>query len=273
MSKKILVLGSTGKTGKRVVSRLQQLQLSFREGSRKATPSFNWDNPTNWSDVFNEIESVYITFQPDLAVADAYEKIKLLVEIAKLNKVKKLVLLSGRGEKEAEVCEQLIMNSGLDWTIVRASWFMQNFSENFLLDSILNNHVVLPTTQSLEPFVDADDIADVVVAALTDAVHSKKIYELTGPELLSFEAATQQIALTLNRKITYTEVSIEDYCSILKENEIPEDYIGLINYLFTELFDGRNQSICNDIESVLGRKATSFKEYITKTITTGIWKI
>ena len=272
MSNKILVLGSTGKTGKRVAERLQNCNIAIRMGSRNGEPSFDWDMPDNWKNILEKIDSVYITFQPDLAVPQAAEKIKLFIEIAKASNVKKLVLLSGRGEKEAEVCENIVINSGLDYTIVRASWFMQNFSENFLLDSILSNEVELPTIKALEPFVDADDIADVVVAALTDSKHSHKIYELTGVELLSFETAAAIIAKASNREISYNEISMDKYIAILKSYQIPDDFIWLIQYLFTEVLDGRNESLTNDIDNILGRKPATFNEYAIKTANTGIWR-
>ncbi len=272
MSSKILVLGSTGKTGKRVAERLQDLQIPTRPGSRNGQPPFNWDDPGNWHQVLTGIDSVYITFQPDLAVPQAFDKIKSFTEAAKANYVKKLVLLSGRGAPEAQACEQLIIGSGLDWTIIRASWFMQNFSESFLLDSILNNEVILPTIKVLEPFIDADDIADVAVAALTGKEHSRKIYNLTGAELMSFKTATAQIATALNRPIAYTEMKMEAYLSTLKTYGLPDDYIELVQYLFTEMLDGRNESVTTDIEDILGRKPGTFKEYVAKTIRTGIWK-
>ena len=271
MSNKILVLGSTGKTGRRVAERLQNLHLPVRLGSRKGDPSFDWHETGNWQEVLTGIDSVYITFQPDIAMPQAFGKIKLFTEIARSSNVKKLLLLSGRGEKEAQACEQLIIQSGLDWTIVRASWFMQNFSESFLLDSILGNKVILPVIKSLDPFVDADDIADVAVSALTNSKHNFKIYELTGPELLSFESATAIIAKELNREIAYSAINMEDYVAVLKSYQLPDEYIWLIEYLFTEVLDGRNESLSNDIENVLGRKPTTFTEYASKTAKTGIW--
>ncbi|MES2747369.1 MAG: NAD(P)H-binding protein [Bacteroidota bacterium] len=273
MNSKILVLGSTGKTGSRVAERLQNLQIPTRLGSRNGNPFFSWEDSSNWQEVLAGIESVYITFQPDLVVPQAYEKIKFFTEIAKANNVKKLVLLSGRGSKKAQACEQLIIQSGIDWTIIRVSWFMQNFSESFFLDSILSNEVVLPTIIALEPFIDADDIAAVAVAALTNNKHSQKIYELTGAELLSFESATAQIAAALKRQIVYTEISMDDYTAYLKTHQVPDDFIGLIQYLFAETLDGRNEYLTNDIKTILGRKPNTFKDYITKTVKTGIWKI
>ena len=271
MSKQILVLGSTGKTGKRVAERLRQLNIEFRPGSRNAQPAFDWDEPGTWQDVLAGIETVYITFQPDFTVPHAYERIKLFTETAKINKVKKLVLLSGRGEKEAEACEQLIIQSGLEWTIIRASWFMQNFSESFFLDAILNNEMTLPVITALEPFVDADDIADVAVKALIDNKHNGRIYELTGSELLSFESATAKIAKGLNRQIAYTEMSMDAYATTLRSYQVPEDVIWVLQYLFTEVLDGRNASTVDDIEKVLGRKPTTFGEYVSKCIHSGVW--
>lgn len=272
MKNNILVLGGTGKTGRRVAERLANLHLPVRIGSRGASLSFDWEKSDNWNEVMKDIQKLYITFQPDLAVPGSVEKIKSLVEVAKASGVQKLVLLSGRGEKEAQACENVVINSGLDWTVIRANWFMQNFSENFMLDSILAGHLVLPKVNALEPFVDVDDIADVVVAALTDDVHSQEIYELTGPELLSFEQAVALISSAVDRPIAFTSVSMEEYTSILRSYQLPEDYIWLIQYLFTEVLDGRNESLTKDVEKVLGRKPITFQEYVTKTNKSEVWK-
>lgn len=271
MSNKILVLGGTGKTGRRVVERLTAMNLQVAIGSRNTQPAFDWENSATWAEVLQDINKVYITFQPDLAIPSAVETITAFVKAAKESGVQHLVLLSGRGEKEAQLCENIVINSGLDWTIIRASWFMQNFSEGFFLDSILANEMVLPKTNSKEPFINVDDIADVVVSALVNNIHSKKIYELTGPELLTFENAVSKIAGVKKQNILYQEVSIDEYVDMLRSYELPEDSIWLIKYLFTEVLDGRNESVTNDIEKVLGRKAKDFDNYVVETLETGIW--
>jgi uncharacterized protein YbjT (DUF2867 family) len=271
MSNKILVLGGTGKTGRRVVERLRGMKLPVVVGSRNTQPAFDWEDSTTWTDVLKDINKVYITFQPDLAIPSAVETIQAFVKAAKESGVQHLVLLAGRGEKEAQLCENIVINSGLDWTIVRASWFMQNFSEGFFLDSILANEMVLPKTNSKEPFINVDDIADVVVNALLDNIHSKKIYELTGPELLTFENAVSRIAGVKKQNISYQEVPIDEYVAMLRSYQLSEDFIWLIKYLFTELLDGRNESVTNDVEKVLGRKAKDFDNYALETLETGIW--
>jgi len=270
-TKQILVLGANGKTGSRVVERLEKLNLPVRKGSRSAVPKFDWEHSENWKEVLKGVSSVYITFQPDLAVEGSDDAIRLLSRLAKEAGVEKLVLLSGRGEKEAEVCEKIIMESGLKWTIVRASWFSQNFSESFFLDPILQGYVSLPVGDVKEPFIDADDIADVVVASLTEDGHDGKLYEVTGSRLLSFREAVAEISDATGRSIVYEQPSIEEYVAQMDAYQIPKEYIDLSTYLFTEVLDGRNASISHGIEEALGRKPKDFLEYVKEIAASGLW--
>lgn len=269
---KILVLGGNGKTGRRVVQLLKkQENVSIRIGSRSASIPFDWEKPETWANVVKDIDSIYITFQPDLAVPYAPEIIQNFTELATQSGVEKIVLLSGRGEKEAQVCEEIVKTKAKNWTIVRASWFNQNFSESIFLEPILAGFVALPRAEVLEPFTDADDIAEVVTEALLNEKHNGKTYELTGPRLLTFKEAVNEIAEISGKKITFQSLELKEYISMLREYQVPEDEIWLINYLFTEVLDGRNSCITNDIEKILGRKATDFSDYAQKTAQTGIW--
>jgi uncharacterized protein YbjT (DUF2867 family) len=269
---KILVLGANGKTGHRVVEKLgQQGCENIRMGSRSANPPFDWEKPNTWVASLAGMDSVYITFQPDLAVPSAADTIQRFANQATLSGVQKMVLLSGRGEKEAQICEQIVMDTAAQWTIVRASWFNQNFSESFFLDPILAGHVALPRAEALEPFTDADDIAAVVVQALLEDKHNGQIYELTGPRLLTFQQAIAEISKATGRGIKFEALSLEAYANMLRQYQVPEDFIWLANYLFAEVLDGRNASVTHDIEKVLGRKAKDFTEYAIELAPTGIW--
>ncbi|GAA3776483.1 NmrA family transcriptional regulator [Flavobacterium ginsengiterrae] len=272
MKKKILILGSNGKTGRRVVTRLENNpEVEVRLGSRNEKIPFDWENSETWPNVLKDIDTVYITFQPDLAVPFAAEIIENFTRLAARSNVQKIVLLSGRGEKEAQVCEEIVKKNAKNWTIVRASWFNQNFSESFFLDPILYGVVALPRAEALEPFTDADDIADVVTEALLNDNHNGKTYELTGPRLLTFKDAVNEIASASGRNISFQGLSLEEYTQMLKEYQIPDDHIWLINYLFEQVLDGRNSNITSDIEKVLGRKAKDFSTYAEETAKTGIW--
>ncbi len=273
MKNKVLVIGGTGKTGRKVAQKLTESGHEVRIGSRNATPAFDWEDPSNWEEVLEGMDQVYITFQPDLAVPGALEAIEELTRIARNKGIKKLVLLSGKGEREAELCEQVIMHSGIDYTIVRASWFNQNFSESYFLDAILDGHLAMPKPNVRVPYVDTDDISDVVVASMTDDKHNGKIYEVTGPRLLTFEEIAKEISTASGRQIQYTPITMEAYNSMMKEAGLPEDYIWLINYLFNEVLDNEvNSVVSQDVEKVLGRKAKDFSDYARETAATGIWE-
>lgn len=272
MTSNILVIGGTGKTGRKVVQNLQALQQNVSVGSRKASPAFDWQDPSGWANALEGIEKMYVTFQPDLAVPGALDAIEALTRQARKSDIKKIVLLSGKGEREAELCEQVVMHSGINYTIVRASWFNQNFSESFFLDTILAGHVALPKAEARVPYVDTDDIAAVVVEALFNDNHNGKIYELTGPRLLTFAEVVGEISRATGREITFTPISMHAYIRMLEEAGVPADYVWLINYLFTEVLDveGNNQ-ISGDIEKVLGRKPKDFTDYAKETAATGVW--
>lgn len=272
MKQKILITGGTGKTGRRVVERLTLLGYDhIRIGSRSETPAFDWEKPESWPAVLEGVETVYITFQPDLAIPSAVETIEKFTSLATERGITKMVLLSGRGEKEAQLCEQVVMNNAKKWTIVRASWFNQNFSESLFLEPILAGHIALPRPEALEPFTDADDIADVVVETLIHDQHHGQIYELTGPRLMTFPQVITEIAQATGRDIQFQQLTLEENLNMLRAYHLPEDYIWLVNYLFTEVLDGRNATVTSDIEKVLGRKATDFSEYAKATAAKGIW--
>ena len=166
-----LVLAATGKTGRRVADRLEAQGRPVRRGSRSAAIPFDWDDATTWAPALEGVEAAYVVYIPDLAVPAAPPAIRAFTELALEAGVRRLVLLSGRGEEEAQRCERIVQESGLDWTIVRASWFAQNFSEGAFHDLVLAGEVALPAGDVQEPFIDVDDIADVVVAALTEYGH------------------------------------------------------------------------------------------------------
>jgi uncharacterized protein YbjT (DUF2867 family) len=267
----ILIIGKNGKTGSRVNQRLQALGYATRPVSRSTSPAFDWDNPATWQAALEGTSAAYITYQPDLAVPRAEAAIEAFVKMAAEAGLQHLVLLSGRGEEGAQRAEEIVKASGLSWNIVRASWFYQNFSESFMLEDILAGELVLPAGDTVEPFVDADDIADVVVATLTEPGHRNKLYEVSGPEALTFAQCIQQISAALGRQVKYTRVPVDAYIKALKAQGVPEDLQWLLHELFSVVFDGRNSKPGSGIEQALGRPPTDFKTYVQKTLASGVW--
>ncbi|WP_075340404.1 NmrA family NAD(P)-binding protein [Tenacibaculum agarivorans] len=272
MNTNILVIGGTGKTGRRVVAQLKNKGIEPRIGARSAATGFDWNDKSTWENTLEGVERMYVTYYPDLAVPRAKEAVESLTYLAKELGVKKMVLLSGKGEAEAEACEEIVANSGLNYTIVRASWFNQNWSESFFLDSILSGDVALPMSDILIPFVDANDIAEVVSEVLMNDNYNGQIVEVTGPELITFKDVVSTIGLASDRKFNFHEITLEQYLDGMRKAQIPADVVWLIEYLFSNvLTNPNNQLISTDIEKVLGRKAKTFTEYAVETAKTGVW--
>ena len=266
-----LVLGGTGKTGRRVVERLEARELPVRVGSRSGEVPFDWEDLATWSPALEDVGSVYVTYYPDLAVPGAAETIGSFADLAVESGVRRLVLLSGRGEEEAQRAEQAVRESGAEWTIVRSSFFGQNFSESFFLEPILAGELALPVDGVAEPFVDAEDIADVAVAALTEDGHAGQLYEVTGPRLLTFAEAVGEISRASGREVRYVPISVEQFGSGLKDDGLPPEFAGLLTYLFGEVLDGRNAHLTDGVRRALGREPKDFRDYARDAAATGVW--
>ena len=272
MKHNILVIGGTGKTGRRVVERLTKQGHHVTVGSRNGTPAFDWEDHSTFAPALKGMNRAYIVYYPDLAVPGAKEAISALTEAAVKAGLEKVVLLSGKGETEAEACEKIVANSGLNYTLVRASWFNQNFSEGPFLDFVLAGQVALPMPEAEIPFVDVDDIADVVTKVLVDDSYNGETITVTGPEKLTFEQAVKILAQGIGREIQYIPISIEEFKGGMKAAGLPDSYVWLFGYLFKEVLGNpHNQEISHDVEKVLDRRATSFEEYTQKNIATGVW--
>jgi uncharacterized protein YbjT (DUF2867 family) len=268
-----LVIGSSGKTGSRVAARLTARGIAVRHGSRMSEPPFDWQNAQTWEPALRGTRAVYLTYAPDLAVPGAVVAVRTLLELASAAGVQHVVLLSGRGEEEAQAAEAVVQRSGIPWTILRCAWFAQNFSENYLLDAVLQGEVVLPVKDVAEPFVDVEDIADVAVAALTEEGHASRLYELTGPRLLTFEQAVREIAAATGRDISYRPTSAQEYRAALEEAQLPPELVWLIDYLFTTVLDGRNATITHGVQEALNRPPRDFVDYARRTAASGAWDI
>jgi uncharacterized protein YbjT (DUF2867 family) len=269
MSTYTLVLGGTGKTGRRIVQRLQAQGVDVRVGSRSLP--FDWYDATTWPGALEDVEVAYISYFPDLAIDGAPERVGAFARLAASKGVRRLVLLSGRGEPEAQRAEQEVIAAGTEWTVVRCSWFAQNFSEAFLADFVNAGEIAVPAGEIPEPFVDVEDIADVAVAALTREVASRRVYELTGPRMLRFDEAIAEIARATGRELRFVPVPVDEYAAAMAEQGLPDDIASLVTYLFGEVLDGRNAQVADGVQQALGRPATDFGEYVRRTAAFGVW--
>ena len=268
----ILVLGATGKTGKRVVERLTAAGHPVRAASRSGETRFDWENEATWAPALDGVGAVYITYYPDLAFPGAADTVGGFADLAVANGVRRLVLLSGRGEEGARQAEERVQNSGADWTLVRCAFFDQNFEEAFV-DAVRHGILAVPGGDTAEPFLDADDIADVVFAALTDDRHIGQLYELTGPRLLTFTEAAAELSTALGRGVQYLPVTPEEYATELVTYGLSEEEAVGISELFAEVLDGRNSYLTDGVQRALGRPPRDFADFARDAAATGVWNL
>jgi uncharacterized protein YbjT (DUF2867 family) len=270
---RVLVLGGTGKTGRRIAAGLEAQDIPIRIGSRSATPSFDWNNEAGWDACLQDVEAAYVAYAPDLAMPGATDAIQAFVDRAKRHGVRRLVLLSGRGEAEAQACERIVQESGLAWTVVRASWFFQNFSEGAFADMVHAGRITLPADGTPEPFVDVDDIADVAIAALSEPGHGGEVYEVTGPRLMTFADAASELSEATGRTIDYVQVPHDAFIDAARDAGAPTDVIWILDYLFSTVLDGRNAYLTDGVQRALGRAPKDFAEYARAVAATGVWNV
>lgn len=272
MTDNILVIGGTGKTGRRVAENLKDLGHNVRVVGRQTSPAFDWENPQTYDAALKDMDRAYIVYYPDLAVPGAKDAIQTLTEKALQAGLEKVVLLSGKGEVEAEACEQIVAHSGLNYTIVRASWFNQNFSEGAFKDYVLAGHLALPMPDAKIPYTDTRDISDVVTKVLLDDTFNSQTVTVTGPKKLTFQEVADIIGQKLERSIVYHPISMEEFKAGLAAAGLPEPVIWLLSYLFTEVLGhSENQTISDDVERILQRPPITFEEYVEDMVATGVW--
>ncbi len=266
----ILVIGATGKTGHRVAARLEARGLPVRRGSRNSVTPFDWEAPETWAPALRGARAAYVTYFPDLAFPGAVEKLESLCETARDVDVEHLVLLSGRGEHHARLGEDVVRNSGVDFTIVRAAWFAQNFSEGYLSDPVLAGILPMPGGDVVEPIIDIDDIADVAVAALTEDSYRGELYEVTGPRLMTFADMAADLSQATGHEIRHIPISFEDFHGNIAEaggNFVADVFTAIAR----ETLDGRNAYTTDGVMRALGRAPRDFADFARAAARSGAW--
>ena len=276
---KILILGGTGKTGRRIVRRLKAAGRPVSTASRTSGDiPLDLDDPTTWARALEGMAAVYVV-EPNLrAGVDRQERMPRFMAVAVAAGVRRLVLLSAHGVGQADdshplkAAEQAVRGCGADWTILRPDWFSQNFSESFWLPGILEGNLSLPTGDGCTPFVDAEDIAEVAAAALTEDGHSDRTYQLTGPRAISFGEAADLIGKATGRTIRHVDVVPEVLVERWVTGGVPADVARLLTDLLVAVRDGRGAAVSDGVERALGKPARRFEDYVAESAAAGHWR-
>ncbi len=268
----VVVTGASGRTGSRVARAARAAGMDVREASRAT--GFDWEDPTTWAETLRDADAAYLMHPADVGAPAATEGVGALAAEAVGLGVRRLVLLSGRGEEQALPTEAALRDSGADWTVVRAAWFSQNFSEGPLVAGLREGELVFPAGEVEEPFIDVRDIADVVVAALASGDrYVKRTLEITGPRLLSFRQAVAEVSAAAGRELTYTPVPARAYGEALAGFGVPPEEAAFLVEVFEGLLDGRNAHLTDGVREVLGRPPRDFADFAREAAAAGVWEV
>ncbi len=273
---RILVLGGTGKTGRRVVSRLAAQGVPVRVGSRSGTPRFDWSDASTWDAVLDGVTAAYVV------PLDGSPAVPAFLRRAAASGVGRLVLLSARGIDvpgyygDGDIEEQLgneraLRGAGAAWTILRPGWFSQNFGEGLFRDPVLAGELRVAAGEGAASFVDADDIAAVAVAALTQDGHNGQTYELSGPRAVTFAQAAELIAAATGRPVRYVALEPEAYAAELVAGGMSPDEAQAWTMALGPIRRGPEATISDGVRRALGRDAIDFADYVQSAAKAGDW--
>ncbi|MFC8419732.1 NAD-dependent epimerase/dehydratase family protein [Streptomyces sp. NPDC057236] len=267
----IVVTGATGRTGSRVARAAKAAGLTVRAASRAT--GFDWADRSTWAETLRGADAAYLVHPADVGAPGTAEAVGELAGTAVGLGVRRLVLLSARGEDQALPTEEALRASGADWTVVRAAWFAQNFSEGPLAAEVRGGELVFPAGEVAEPFVDVRDIAEVVVAAVTGGErYAGRTLAVTGPRLLTWGGAVAEIAAATGRPLAYRAVPAREYGEALVGFGVPPEEAGFLTGLFGTLLDGRNARVEDGVRQVLGREPRDFASFVAEEAGAGTWE-
>ncbi|MET9500604.1 NAD(P)H-binding protein [Streptomyces sp. NPDC006622] len=270
----VLVTGATGKTGRRVARLLRERGVVVRAASRSGAQSFDWTDRTTWEPALRNVTGMYLVI-PDLGGPRAADTVGAFARQAAAAGARRAVLLSvpegGAAHEHVLAAERALEHAGLDWTVLRPRWFSQNFSEDFLRDPVLSGEVRLPAGEGEEAFVDAEDIAEVAVAALTEDGHAGWHYELSGPRLMTFRDAVAEIAGATGHDIRYVPLTPEAYADEQRAQGVPEEWVRLSVGLYEYVRDGGLATLSDGVQRALGRAPRDFSDYAEAAARQGAW--
>ncbi|MGI5327202.1 SDR family oxidoreductase [Actinomadura nitritigenes] len=273
-----LILGATGKTGRRIVSRLRDAGHSVRAASRTGSDvAVDLGDPATWPAALDGATAVYLLEPVLQPVPDREARIPAFVTEAASAGVRRLVLLSAHGVGEAaddhplKSAERAVRESGVGWTILRPGWFAQNFSESFWKPWVLSGTLAVPTGDGRTPFVDAEDIAEVAVEALTDDRHSGRTYQLTGPRAITFAEAAELIGKATGRTVRHVDVTPEVFAERLTSNGVHAEAARMLAGLLANIRDDREAAVSDGVDQALGRPPKPFEDFVTEAAAAGHW--
>jgi ergot alkaloid biosynthesis protein len=266
---RVLVIGGTGKTGSRVVAKLQQRGVAVALGSR--TPRgpgavhFDWAAPESFEPACAAVGAVYMI--APLGELNPAPVMQAFIEKALRLQVRRFVLLSSSLLPEdgpaMGTVHGFLRRNAPEWAVLQPSWFMQNFCEGVHQASIRNEGRIISATGSgAVGFIHVDDIAEVAVRALIDPTAHNRAHLITGPQALTYGEVAAAIGRVCGYTVRHENISTQELAARWSALGLPADYAAMLANMDEAIFHGAENRTTTTVKDVTGREPTRFADFV-----------
>ncbi len=266
-----LVVGASGMVGNELVRLLKSDGYRVRATTSKAVK--NSDELTHVNlvtgegikDAFEGVDRAFFLSPPGFA--DQYALLSPLIQEAKRRSLKKVVLMTAMGANASDEtpfrrAELDLERSGLAYNIIRPNWFMQNFHTFWMHGIQTQDKILLPAGQAKVSFIDARDIAATAYALLTSEKFDRQAFDLTGPEAIDHPRVAEAISSVAGRRVSYQEISPEDFLGGLLGAGLPKDYAQFLALIMGFLKEGYSERKTSSVKEITGKSPRTIENYV-----------
>ncbi len=275
-TKKVLVTGITGNVGSEVARFLKEADYPFKAGVRNIEKAkkalgedldyvtFDLEDESTFEEALKDVDKVFLIRPP--AISDP-EKMVPFINKTQEMKIEQLVFLSLMGIERNPIpphykIEKYILKSGIPYTFLRPSFFMQNLDTTHRDDIKERNEIFIPAGNAKVSFIDARDIGAVGAKTLIEKGHENKSYTLTGSEALDYYEVAKIFSKVLGREIKYTNPPSLKFRKVMIERGVPKEFANVMVGLYFSTKMGMGKKVTAELETLLGRKAISVEQYV-----------
>lgn len=272
MRDQILITGGSGKTGSRLAQNLRGRGVEPRVASRSprshGAVRFDWRDTATFQDALTDVRAVYLVAPTD--TAEPFDAMQPFLEQAIESGVDRFVLLSSsmleEGGPMMGAVHAFLKAHAPHWTVLRPSWFMQNFSEGPHMPTIRDEGAIYSATgDGRVSFIDAADIAVVAAEALLEPLFPDRDLVLTGPEALSYDQIAHLLSSNLGRNVVHHRLSETELTERYKGQGLPPEYAPVLAAMDTAISLGAEDRVTSEVRNITGREPSSFLTFATAT--------